>query len=328
MRRFCTVVVFSVVVWLALFDSSSLVGQQPTPAAAPPSTKLTKVDLIVTDENDRSVHDIRTDDLELTYEGTLQKISYFAKVEKPVIFALAVDTSGSFKPLLPYALTAVRLLIEGNRPNDETMLVRFTSSDYIETVAPFTSDKSVLLNITLDNFSIGGGQSAILDAMYLTAEAAGKHKATDSKFRRAAVLISDGEDRASYYSPSKVTKLLNELNVQVFLIGMTSALSDEEGFLGRSIRKKAETLLEKVAKETGGRVFFPKNPKELFQAVDEITKDLRSQYVVGFERNTQPGEKGFQKFKLRIAPNSPRPKLKTITKPGFWLTPPETKDKK
>lgn len=328
MRRFCTVVVFCVVVWLASFDSSSLAGQQSTPAAAPASTKLTKVDLIVTDENDRSVHDIRADDLELTYEGALQKISYFAKVEKPVISAVAVDTSHSFKPLLPYALTAVRLLLESNRPNDETMLIRFTSSGYIETVAPFTSDKSALLNITIDNFSIAGGQSAILDAVYLAAEAADKHKPADANFRRAAVLISDGEDRASYYSLSKITKLLNEMNVQVFLIGMTTALTNDDGLMRPSTREKAERLLAKVAKETGGRVFFPRNPQELFEAVDEITKDLRSQYVVGFERNTQPGEKGYQKFKLRIAPNSPRPKLKTITRPGFWLSPPDTKTKK
>jgi len=172
-----------------------------------------------------------------------------------------------------------------------------------------------------------GGQSAVLDALYLAAEGAGKHKPTDSTFRRAAVLISDGEDRASYYSLSKITKLLNELNVQVFLIGLTSALNENRGLISMSPRKTAETLLTKVAKETGGRVFFPRNPKELSEAVNQIVNDLRSQYVVGFERNFQPGEKGYQKFTLRIAGSLAHRKLKTITRPGFWLSPPDSKKK-
>jgi Ca-activated chloride channel family protein len=207
-------------------------------------------------------------------------------------------------------------------------LIRFAASDYIEHIVPFTSDKSALLNVTVDSFSAVGGQSAVLDAVYVSAEATAEHKPSDASFRRAVVLISDGEDRASFYSRSKVTNLLNEQNVQVFLIGMTTELTEDGGFIRRSPRLTAETLLTTVARNTGGRVFFPRNPKELFQAVNQIVTDLRSQYVVGFERNIMPGEKGYQKFKLKMAPTSPRPKLKIITKPGFWLSAPETKKKK
>src|SRR5687767_9483297 len=243
MRTARTVVAFCAFILVALPGAADLAAQQPTTSPASLVTKSIKVDLIVTDENGGSIDDIKVEDLELKVDGELQNISYFARVEKPVISVLAVDTSMSFRPLLPYALGAVRLLIESHRPNDETMLIRFASSDYIETVVPFTPDRSVLLNVEMDKFSAVGGQSAVLDALYLAAEGAGKHKPTDSTFRRAAVLISDGEDRASYYSLSKITKLLNELNVQVFLIGLTSALNENRGLISLSPRKTAETLL-------------------------------------------------------------------------------------
>ena len=326
MRTSHFVIVLCAFGWLGLVDPSSPAAQSAAPNVSP-AVALVKVDLIVIDENERSVHDIRPQDLELVVDDVPQKISYFAKVEKPVYYSLVIDTSQSFHRLLVSALAATKLLIGKNRPSDETTLIRFSSSDNIETVVPFTSDKSALLSVPLEDFYPLPGQSAVLDAIYLSAETVAKHKIGDTKVRRAVVLISDGEDRASYYSRSRITKQLNDQSVQLFIIGMTGALS-ERSLMKPNARDKAERLLGRIAKDTGGRLFLPSTRLELLDSVEQIVQDLHSQYVIGFDRNIQPGQKGYQKFKLAIAPTSPRPKLKTITKPGFWLTPPETKDKK
>ena len=325
MKTFRFVIVLCVFVWLGFVDPLGLAAQ-PTTQFDPTSSKLIKVDLIVTDENERSVHDIRTEDLELIIDDVPQKISFFAKVEKPVYYSLVVDTSQSFRRLLVSALLATKFLIEKNSATDETTLIRFASSDNIETLVPFTSDKSALLSVPLEDFHLLPGPSAVLDAIYLSAETVAQHKAGDTSVRRAVVLISDGEDRASFYSRSKITKLLNDLNVQLFIIGITGALS-ERGFIKPNSRDKAEKLLEKIAKDTGGRLFLPSTRMELLDFVEQIVHDLHSQYVVGFDRNIQPGQKGYQKFTLRIAGTSPRSKLKTITRPGFWLIPPAPKKK-
>ena len=318
------VLMSSVVVWLGFAVALPLASQQ---RASPNtgSTKHVKLDLIVEDKDGKSIHDIKPEDLEITYDGVIQKISYFEKVQKPVLYALLVDNSMSFRPLLPTALGTARLLIDKNTSNDETVLVRFAAADQIESMTPFTSDKAALIQ-ALEKFQLFRGQSAVLDAIYLSVEGVAKHKMNESSFRRAIVLISDGEDRASFFDFSEIASLMQEKDVQVFIIGMTSQLEDP-GFMRPGARGKAEALLKKVAEQSGGRVFFPKTPNDLIQAVDQISYDLRSQYVVGFEPVVKPGARGFQKLKVRMARTSARAKLKPITRPGFWATPPEPRKK-
>ena len=309
------VLMSSVVVWLGFAVASPLASQQPG-STNTGSTKHVKLDLIVEDKDGKSIHDIKPDDLEITYDGVVQKISYFEKVQKPVLYALLVDNSMSFRQLLPTALGTARLVIEKNTTNDETVLVRFAASDQIESMTPFTSDKAALIQ-ALEKFQLARGQSAVLDAMYLSVEGVAKHKMSQSKFRRAIVLISDGEDRASFYEFSQIASFMQEKDVQVFIIGMTSQLEKESGFMIPNPRGKAEALLKKLAEQSGGRVFFPKTPNDLIQAVDQISHDLRSQYVVGFEPVVKSGARGFQKLKIRMARTSSRAKLKPITRPGF-----------
>ena len=325
MRTARTVVAFCAFILLALPEAVELAAQQPVTSTLP--TKSIKVDLIVADEKGQPVDDIKVEDLELKVDGELQKISYLEKVEKPLIYAVAIDTSQSFRPLMLSALLAAKILVENNRPDDETMLVRFSSSDNIRDVVPFTTDKSALLNVTIDKFSPVPGQTAVLDALHITVEETIKHKATDLNARRAVVLISDGEDRASFYDLAKVKDLLREQNVQVFIIGIIAKLDRNRGLIRLSERDKAERLLTEIAKESGGRVFFPTNQEAVLEAAKHIIRDLQSQYVLGFERTVPPNKKGFEKFEIKIAGTSTRTKLKLVTRPGYWLSPPEPKKK-
>jgi hypothetical protein len=80
------------------------------------------------------------------------------------------------------------------------MIIRFVSSDKISIEQDFTSKKEYLLD-ALDNFHIEGGQTAVRDAVYLAAEKVGayeKSNRADDRLRRAIVLVTDGEDRASF----------------------------------------------------------------------------------------------------------------------------------
>lgn len=326
MRTSRFIIVFCVIAWLGLAGSSRLFSQHTAnPSSA---VKQFKLELIVEDKDRQAVDGIKAVDLELTHDGVVQKILYLEKVEKPVLYTLVIDTSQSLRPFLGAALTATKTLIEKNTPPDETMLVRFASSDYIETVVPFTSDKVALLDVPLKEFGLVSGQSAVLDAIYLSVDAVAKHKSDELNFRRAVVLISDGEDRASFYNLSEITSLLQEKNVQVFIIGLTSKLDDVRTPIRASARERAEKLLAKVAEHSGGRMFLVEDQEELFNAVKQIVHDLRSQYVIGFEPTVKAGAKGFQKLKLKMAATAENRKLKPITRPGFWVTPPEPKKKK
>lgn len=292
-------------------------GQQTTPQSNS-LTQLVKFGMIVTDESNQSVDNIKQEDIQVVDEGVPQRISLFVRDERPTQYVVAVDTSGSFRFLLEPSLRAVKALIENNKPDDQTMLVRFVSSDKIEWVQDFTADKSKLLD-ALKFFRPEGGQTAVIDALYVSAKSVVSYRLNDPNVRRAVVLISDGEDRTSYYSAQKLFKLLREQDVQVFIIGIVVQLYKEEGFIRPSPRQKAEKFLNQLAEETGGRVFFPNDVRDLQKATAEINHDLHLQFIVGFERQTAASEKGFRKMKVKMAPTSARKKLKLITRPGYWV---------
>jgi Ca-activated chloride channel family protein len=308
------------------------IGQ--TEASPATQTQQVRMSLIVTDRSQRRIQDLRAEEIQLTDDGQPRPITFFAKDERPLRYTIALDTSGSLHRLLPTCISIASALIQNNRANDETMLIRFVSSDKIETVHDFTTDKSKLLD-SLKLMRAEGGQTAIIDAVHLSVQATASQKGDGTESRRVLVLISDGEDRASYYTEDHLVKLLREKDVQIFIIGVMSQLSKEEGLIRLSPRAKAEKLLKRLAEETGGQVFFAEDLPQLVEAAKHVNTNLDSQYIIGFERQNKPGEKGFRKVKISIA--RPPEKLVAITRPSYWIGPKEpdpvssdkkTKDKK
>lgn len=302
--------------WCCISMSSGL-GQLEPPQSNS-QNQLVKFGMIVTDKLNHSVDDVKQEDIQVVDDGVPQKLSLFARDERPIQYVIAIDISGSFRFLVEPSLRVVKWLIENNKPDDQTMLVRFVSSAKIETAQDFTADKSKLID-ALKVFRPEGGQTAVVDAVYVSAKAVVGYRLNDLSVRRALVLISDGEDRSSYYSTEQLFKLLREQDVQVFIIGIVTQLDNEAGLTRPSARGKAEKFLNHLAEETGGRVLFPNNVKDLQEAASEINHDLHSQYTVGFERQTAASEKGFRKLKVKMAPTSARKGLKVITRPGYWV---------
>ena len=306
---------------ISLATCPSLIAQE---AVAPAPTPITTVNLnlIVTDQAKQSRDDVQKDEVQVFEDGIAQTISTFSKDEKPANYVIAIDTSGSFKNLLPRILDGVKLLLEANKENDEAMLTRFISSDKIETVEKFTSDKAKLV-AGLKLLQIEGGQSAVVDAIYVAVQAAAAHKSGDFSIRRSVVLISDGEDRASYYTADQLVKLLRAGNVQVFVVGVVSQLDDLGGFTRPSPRAAAEKLLTRVARESGGRVFFPKTVTELAQNMGQIIHDLHTQYLISYESKNNPSNDNFRKIEVKLIESPGRDKLTAITRPGYFIRPPD-----
>src|SRR5438552_17378489 len=197
------------------------------------------------------------------------------------MYGLAVDTSGSLRPAFEQVLNAAKAIINSNKRGDETFLERFISSDKIETVQDFTANRDALMD-GLDNLNIEGGQTAVIDGVYLAAEHVAEYKkgGDDDRRRRALIVVTDGEDRSSYYNELQLFQRLREEDVQIYVIGFVNELDAERGFIRKSPKDKAVNLINRLASETGGRAFFPQSISELPQIADEIVHDLRTQYVL------------------------------------------------
>lgn len=299
------------------------VGQasQPTPS---PGARTVNFSLIVVDGANQSIDGIQKDELLLSENNAPQTISSFTKADKAVDYGIAIDTSGSFKRLLPVVVQGVQRLIENQQPGDECFIERFISSDKIETMQEFTSDKALLLK-SLPLLKTEGGQSAVVDAVYVAVQHIGKRPA-DPQRRKALVLFTDGEDRASFYSVDQLKKLLRATDVQLFIVGLIGDLDSQGGMTRPSPQLKARDFLRLIARESGGRVFFPTGKDELAEALGEIFHDLHTQYEVAYE-STSASTDNFRTVKIEVVDSPSRKKFTAIARPGYYVNPPDTENK-
>ncbi len=281
-------------------------------------TELVNLSVRVVDRMGRPVTNLRKEDFKVYEDNVLQPIEYFTKEEVPTNYAIVVDNSGSLRRQLDKVIEAARILITTNRPGDETCVIRFVSSDKIEVLQDFTSDKNLLLE-ALDQMVIEGGQTAVIDAVYLSVEKVSEYerlKDPYEKKRRALIVITDGEDRNSYYNEKQLFDLLRETDVQIYTIGFTSELSKEGGFISKSPREKAERLLRRLAEETGGKSYFPQSIEELETIAREISSEIRTQYLISYYPTGSERDGKFRSIRVVVADGPNKEKRIAITRTG------------
>ena len=287
-------------------------------ASLPAQTRQTvRLSLIVTDQTSHSVDEVQKENVHVVDEGIPQIVSALTRDERPIYYALVLDNSGSFRDVLERAVGAAKLIIESNRPEDETFVERFINSKTIETVQEFTSEKKLLTN-GLDTLYVGGGQSAVIDALYLAIDHTAKYRSDDNSHRRALIVFTDCEERASYYSSKQLFKLIRNNNVQVFVVGITYLLNKNRGLFIGSPREKAEIMARRIAEESGGRVFFPKDAEQVLETTKQIIHDLHTQFIIGYERQGKSSDKTFRDVKVTITGSG---QLNAIVPGGYSVSP-------
>jgi Ca-activated chloride channel family protein len=286
-------------------------------------TNLVNLHVRVIDRNNRPINDVSRDEFRVFEDNVPQKVEFFSREEVPISYGMVVDNSGSMKPLLEKVIDATRTLIDQNKPGDETFLLRFVDSDDIKLLQDFTASKDDLYD-ALDQMHTEGGQTAIIDAVYLAAEHTAEYKKNDplgDKRRRAMILVTDGEDRSSYYKLNQLFDFLRENDVQIYVIGFTSELDAEGGFIRKSPKDKATELINRLATETGGRAFFPASLADLPGIAQEITKDMRTQYVIGYYPTNRARDGSFRSIKVQVADAGKRDHRIAITRTGRVASP-------
>lgn len=187
---------------------------------------------------------------------------------RPLIYGLVVDNSVS-TPSLNKIIEAGKVIISKNRAGDEACVVRFVDSNEIKVMQDFTAD-ILALSDALQDMRTEGGQTAIIDAVYLSAEhVAARKKGAGGEHRRAIILITNGDDRASFYKKEQLLSGLLESGVKVYAIGLVNELGKS------SQRDQAKRLLTEITGKTGGRVYFPNSLAELPRVVSEIMRELQ-----------------------------------------------------
>ena len=307
----------TIIAALFLVFTATSYGQQPV-----------NLSMIVTDKDNKGVNSITRDQIRVFEDKVEQTILSIEPDERPVDLVIALDSSGSFRTLLPAALESARLMVVNRRPDDRIAIVRFVSSSIIEKVQDFTADGDTLLK-AIDKFYVEKGQSAVIDALYISTQFVAEHNNSNENRRRVVAIVTDGEDRNSYYKEDHLLKLLREQGVQVFILGLVSELEADARFARPGSRAKAEKLLTHVAEESGGRVFFPKDKPALIDSTAQLILDLRAQFRIKYQSTNTATKPGFRKVDVKFVPTDSE-KRKLLAPPGYYFgpRPPVTKPEK
>jgi len=269
---------------------------------------LVWLDVTVVDPSNKPVMDLKQEEFTVTEDKIPQKIEFFSKEQVPVSLVFAIDTSGSMRPKLDTVVKASINIVKEGRRDDEMAVIHF--KDEPELLEEFTSD----INDVIDTLNglVASRQTAMLDALYVAADYANN----EGKNRRKAVLVvTDGLDTDSFYKFGEVVNHLKEVDVQVYLIGFINDLDKDSGLFKKSQKEKAEGLLNKLAEETGGKAFYPKELSEVHAIAQQISTDLRTQYGIGYYPSNSAKDGTYRNVKVQV--NSGNRRTVARTRPGY-----------
>jgi VWFA-related protein len=268
----------------------------PTPAAqADEPTRITvdvtRVDMLftVTDKKGRFVTDLTKDDFEV-FEGkkpqTIQEFS--AESDLPLRLAVLIDTSNSIRERFKFEQEAASEFLKSvvKQNQDKAMVVSFDTSPELRADLIDNTDK---LDEAIRDLRPGGG-TALYDAIYFACRDKLQQDQPRHKFRRAMVVLSDGEDNQSRYTRDQALEMAQKAEVVVYAISTNITRIDTDG----------DKILKYFTSETGGSSFFPFKVEDMAQDFSNIHNELRHQYNISYRPEPLLTDGLFHNIEMRV----------------------------
>jgi len=282
----------------------------------------------VRDKKGQIVSNLTKDDFSIDEDGRAEAITYFAREsDLPLTVGLLVDTSLSQRRVLGQERSASSSFIERTLredKKDQAFLIHF---DYeVELLQDFTSSRKKLeskldlletpeMQRASDDGSghRHGGGTLLYDAIYL----ASNDMMMKLQGRKAVIILSDGDDRGSKETLASAIESAQRANTVVYSI----LFKDDEPFGQRGgyggggwgghgggggghrypqqeQRPDGKKILERISKETGGRLFEVSKKLTVDQIYDQLAQELRAQYILGYVPDKSPNSADYRKIHL------------------------------
>jgi Ca-activated chloride channel family protein len=264
---------------------------------------LVLVPVTVTDSLNHPVAALQKKDFALFEGEKRQEIRYFFEDEEPLSVAVLLDVSASMRDKIDTERTALQSFFNYANPQDEYFAITF--SDRPRLVATSTTSIDEMQRQLM--LAEPRGPTAMLDAIYLaeTQLRTAKYK------RRAIVIFSDGGDNVSHHSHREIKGLVRESDVEVYAIGLF-----ETPIFGAVEEKLGKEWLSEITDCTGGRTIALQNRLKVSEAAAEISREIRSQYVLGYHPGSRDGK--WRKIQVRVATSATPQHLHAFYKRGYY----------
>jgi Ca-activated chloride channel family protein len=273
----------------------SPLGAQARPQAPVFGTgiEIINLSLSVTDAQNNFVTSLNQVDFAVFEDGIRQDLTLYTHESLPISMVLMIDTSASMEEKLRAAQTAAIKFTKTLRPEDIAQVVAF--NDRATTLQPFTNNLALLESaITKTEAS---SSTSLHNALYIAIKDLMRDKKAAELRRRAIILLSDGEDTTSLVTDDQVLELAKKSEINIYAIRLReSRASDRQ----REAFSQAEYLINGLARETGGRAYFPSSIGELDSVYDRIAEELRTLYSVGYVSSNTRRDGKWRRIVVRV----------------------------
>ena len=279
----------------------TLVAQAPTPEQKPERVSaraeqaivvdVTRVNVLfsVTDKKGRFITDLAKEDFSVTENKRPQVVQEFtAESDLPLRLAILIDTSNSIRDRFRFEQeAAVEFINSVVRPRqDKAMLVSFDTQP--ELVSDLIDDPEALAK-AVRGLRPGGG-TALYDAIFFACRDRLQQDQPRHKFRRALIIVSDGDDNQSRVTRDQALEMAQKADVVVYAISTNISRSDNDG----------DKVLKYMTGETGGQVFFPFKVEDLQQSFENIANELRHQYNIFYSPNPLKADGLYHSIEVKV----------------------------
>jgi VWFA-related protein len=275
--------------------------EDPRPGRLRIDTTLVLVPVEVSDALNRPVSGLEKQNFHVFDDKAEQKIISFSMEDDPIAVGLVFDISGSMGGDLKEMRHAASQFFKTSNPGDEFCLVELSSDAQV--AVPLTQNAADVDYKLM--FSKGGGSTALLDGVYLGLNEVRKSK----NLRKALVIISDGGENHSRYTPGEVKNAIQESDVLIYAIGTFGN--------GMGSNYSDQVLLRDLTEQTGGRM-FPAVGMPLGDFADKIVIDLRNRYVLGYTPTDAKRDGRYHHIGVKLQPPHGLPKLQAHWRTGYY----------
>ncbi len=286
---------------------------EPLPPKSPGETpnfaiKVNLVRLLVTVREAASgalVATLGKQDFQVFDSGSRQEIALFEQTTSvPLSVALLMDTSASVQNDLHYeeesVLHFIPALLDAGNPQDSFAIFTFNWHTSLE--ADFSRSRKHAERV-LHGLK-GEGGTSLYDAVYLASDSL-----VGREGRHVIVVVTDGGDTTSYKRYPDALAAAQRADAVLYPIVVVPIAGDA----GRNTG--GEHALATLSASTGGRIFYPQGFEKLNQAFEDIIRELRTQYLLGFyPQNVREEPRRFHPLSVSLR----NPSLRVSARSGYY----------
>lgn len=286
------------------------------------STQEVLLEVTVRDATGRPVLGLTESDFIVAEDRVRQTLESCTVATLPVNVVLVLDASGSVFSELASIRRAAASFVDALGPEDRVSVVQF--AEKVELIQDWTGDRDAIEHAL--NWRYRGGEAtAMWDALYLAAE----EQLSKVEGRRAIILLSDGVDTVSKVNEGYTRAALDRSGTSLYVVSKANAIIDQVrpyagkgGWIGGTAGRareiiarltEAEERMRGLADRYGGKLYAPRDERDLATAYGDVAAELKQQYLITYVPRNEARDGAWRAVEIFLT----RPGLVARTRKGY-----------